>query len=150
MQWLKQRRKELDLTQLDLAERLGCSDDTIQKIEAGGRRPSRQVAQLLARCLEIPPEEWPAFVHRARAEGGGMTGARREIAVPPVSISSPSRNGSALPSAPLEAPQVEGSMNPYKGLRAFYEADAPDFFGRDALTLRLSARLSEETEMSRF
>ena len=66
MQRLKQRRKELDLTQLDLAERLGCSEDTVQKIEAGGRRPSRQVAQLLAQCLEIPREEWPAFVQFAR------------------------------------------------------------------------------------
>src|SRR5438477_3512687 len=138
MQWLKQRRKELDLTQLDLAERLGCSEDTVQKIEAGGRRPARQVAQLLAQCLEIPREEWPAFVHRARA------GA----ALPPVPISSPSGNGSALPSVSLESPEPAGLTNPYKGLRAFHEADAPDFFGRDALTQRLRERLSEETEMS--
>jgi hypothetical protein len=27
--------------------------------------------------------------------------------------------------------------NPYKGLRAFQETDAPDFFGREALTERL-------------
>ena len=33
--------------------------------------------------------------------------------------------------------------NPYKGLRAFQEADAPDFFGREALTERLLARLGE-------
>jgi len=31
--------------------------------------------------------------------------------------------------------------NPYKGLRAFQEADAPDFFGREALISRLLARL---------
>jgi WD40 repeat protein/serine/threonine protein kinase/DNA-binding XRE family transcriptional regulator len=40
--------------------------------------------------------------------------------------------------------------NPYKGLRPFSEADAPDFFGREALTLRLLERLAEETELSRF
>ena len=28
---------------------------------------------------------------------------------------------------------IEGIYNPYKGLRAFQEADADDFFGRDAL-----------------
>src|SRR4026209_1443184 len=67
--WLKQRRKELDLTQFDLVARLGCSEDTLQKIEAGARRPSRQIAQLLAECLEIPPEERPAFVRLARATG---------------------------------------------------------------------------------
>ena len=40
--------------------------------------------------------------------------------------------------------------NPYKGLRAFQAADAPDFFGRDALTERLLARLKEAGEANRF
>jgi WD40 repeat protein len=40
--------------------------------------------------------------------------------------------------------------NPYKGLRAFQEADAGDFFGRETLTRRLLARLSEAGELARF
>ena len=44
----ERRRKALDLTQEDLAERLGCSVWSIQKIEVGTRRPSRQIAELLA------------------------------------------------------------------------------------------------------
>jgi WD40 repeat protein len=40
--------------------------------------------------------------------------------------------------------------NPYKGLRAFQEADAADFFGREALIRRLLARLGEKTELARF
>jgi serine/threonine protein kinase/WD40 repeat protein len=40
--------------------------------------------------------------------------------------------------------------NPYKGLRAFLEADAADFFGREALTHRLLRRLEEVGESSRF
>lgn len=40
--------------------------------------------------------------------------------------------------------------NPYKGLRAFQEADAADFFGRDKLIERLLGRLTERHEMSRF
>jgi len=40
--------------------------------------------------------------------------------------------------------------NPFKGLRAFQEADAKDFFGRAALTERLLSRLSEIGETSRF
>jgi hypothetical protein len=35
-------------------------------------------------------------------------------------------------------------------LRAFQEADAPDFFGREALTARLRERLGEDTELARF
>jgi len=40
--------------------------------------------------------------------------------------------------------------NPYKGLRAFPEADAADFFGRENLVDRLVARLGEEGEGRRF
>jgi predicted ATPase/DNA-binding XRE family transcriptional regulator/Tfp pilus assembly protein PilF len=67
--WLKQRRKELDMTQFDLAECVGCSEGTIQKIEAGARKPSRQVAQLLAQCLGITSTDHQAFVSLARGQG---------------------------------------------------------------------------------
>src|SRR5262245_58608460 len=40
--------------------------------------------------------------------------------------------------------------NPYKGLRPFLEADAADFFGRDALVDRFVERLAEEGDRSRF
>ncbi|MGA7731976.1 MAG: tetratricopeptide repeat protein [Chloroflexia bacterium] len=67
-QWLKQRRKTLDLTQEDLAQRVDCSLSSIEKIESGERRPSRQVADLLAECLGIPPGERVAFARFARSE----------------------------------------------------------------------------------
>jgi predicted ATPase/transcriptional regulator with XRE-family HTH domain len=68
--WLSQRRRELDLTQGDLARRIGCSQSTIKKIEEGKRRPSKQIAELLAGHLDIPPSERAAFVLLARAEAG--------------------------------------------------------------------------------
>jgi WD40 repeat protein/class 3 adenylate cyclase len=43
---------------------------------------------------------------------------------------------------PATAGAVE-TRNPYKGLRAFGEGDAEDFFGREALTEHLVARLGE-------
>ena len=45
---------------------------------------------------------------------------------------------------------VAETANPYKGLRAFDEADAPDFFGREALTEQLLDRLSEKVPGARF
>ncbi len=51
--------------------------------------------------------------------------------------------------ASLEA-LLPTSINPFKGLRAFQEADAADFFGREKLVDTLLARLSETTEGSRF
>jgi hypothetical protein len=40
--------------------------------------------------------------------------------------------------------------NPYKGLRAFTEADSDDFFGRDTLVQELLARMAEQNDLSRF
>jgi predicted ATPase/transcriptional regulator with XRE-family HTH domain len=65
-QWLKQRRKALDLTQRDLAQRIGCALVTIQKIEEGERRPSKQIAALLADQLQIPPADRAEFLQMAR------------------------------------------------------------------------------------
>ncbi|HEX2620952.1 MAG TPA: protein kinase, partial [Phototrophicaceae bacterium] len=47
----------------------------------------------------------------------------------------------------LTLPEPE---NPYKGLRAFQQADAADFFGRESLTARLIDRLNENVPHSRF
>jgi predicted ATPase/DNA-binding XRE family transcriptional regulator len=66
--WIKRRRKALDLTQDDLAHLVGCSLETIRKIEGDARRPSRQIAALLAEHLELPPEEREDFIRCARAE----------------------------------------------------------------------------------
>lgn len=46
--------------------------------------------------------------------------------------------------------QLKDVQNPYKGLRAFQEADAADFFGRDALIERLLQRLTEDHPLARF
>src|SRR5262249_14975054 len=40
--------------------------------------------------------------------------------------------------------------NPFKGLRAFSEADAENFFGRETLVQQLLARLGEGGDLSRF
>ena len=66
--WLKRRRKALDLTQAALAQRVGCSVATIEKIESDERRPSRQIAGLLAQVLEIPPTDRETFLKVARGE----------------------------------------------------------------------------------
>lgn len=66
--WLKQRRRALDLTQQDLARRVGCSLETVVKIESGERRPSKQVAERLAVALGVPVDEHSAFMQYARAE----------------------------------------------------------------------------------
>ena len=50
---LKQHRAALDLTQQALAARVGCARITIQRIEQGTLRPSRQIAARLAVIFDL-------------------------------------------------------------------------------------------------
>src|SRR5689334_8015193 len=66
--WMGRRRKALDLTQAELAERVGCALGTIRKIETDQRRPSKQIAARLADQLRLAPDERTAFLKAARGE----------------------------------------------------------------------------------
>jgi WD40 repeat protein len=59
-----------------------------------------------------------------------------------------------LPLAPRQDTRVIVASlepeNPYKGLRAFEEADARDFFGREALVQRLVERIADPAGPNRF
>ena len=65
--YVRQRRREMDLTQEELARRVGCAAITIRKIEAEDARPSVQIAERLAMALAIPLDDRAEFVRRARA-----------------------------------------------------------------------------------
>ena len=67
-QWVKQRRTALSLTQADLGRLVSCSAVMIKKIEGNQRRPSVQVAKLLARYLKIAPKNYAAFLSLARPD----------------------------------------------------------------------------------
>lgn len=64
---LRQRRRDLDLTRNELAKRVGCSADTIKKLEEGERRPSKELAELLAHHLRIDASQRVDFIQLARA-----------------------------------------------------------------------------------
>jgi predicted ATPase/DNA-binding XRE family transcriptional regulator len=64
---IRSRRRALDMTQKDLAQKVGYSVITIRKVEANERRPSRQLAEALAQGLQVAPEERPTFVILARS-----------------------------------------------------------------------------------
>lgn len=64
--WLGARRKACDLTQAALAQRVGCSVIALQKIEAGARRPSLQMAERIAAALNLDPPTRAQFLAAAR------------------------------------------------------------------------------------
>src|SRR5574341_252489 len=67
-EWLRQQRNELKLTRREFAGRVGCSVSALRKIEDGERRPSIQIAGLIANCLDIPPAARVTFIKVARGE----------------------------------------------------------------------------------
>jgi predicted ATPase/DNA-binding XRE family transcriptional regulator len=64
--WVQVRRLALDMTREELARGVGCSVSALRKIEGDERRPSRQLAELLADCLRIPGDACEAFLQVAR------------------------------------------------------------------------------------
>lgn len=67
-EWLHQQRKHRRLTRGEFANRVGCSVAMLSKIEGDERRPSAQIAELIANALEIPLGERETFVRVARGE----------------------------------------------------------------------------------
>src|SRR6478735_8485284 len=68
---LRGHRKACDLTQAALARQAACALDTVKKIEAGTRRPSRELVAQFAQVLSLVGDERAAFLGAARAVPAG-------------------------------------------------------------------------------
>lgn len=67
-EWLREQRTARKLTREEFARRVGCSVAMLRKIEDDERRPSAQIAELIANVLEI--EDRDTFTKVARGEWG--------------------------------------------------------------------------------
>ena len=103
--WLKLRRLELDFTQKELANRVGCSPTTIQKIELDNRRPSKHLAKLMAKALKISEEDQGTFV----------TFARRGFESAPLSCMISTRFPSLMSSGDAIKHNIPGQLTPLLG-----------------------------------
>ncbi len=91
--WLREQRARRGWSRATLAQAAAASAVAIQKLEAGDRNPSREMALALARALEVGADQSEAFVAFARGMGG-----------PP-----------ALPGLPGRAPRLPASPNLFVG-----------------------------------
>lgn len=66
--WVQRRRRLLDLSAEGLAAQVGISVHMLRKVESDDRRPSREVAELLADALKIAPAEREQFLRLARRQ----------------------------------------------------------------------------------
>jgi len=79
---VRRRREALHLTRGVLAALVHCSEATIKKIERDERRPSPEVAALLAEHLHIPVGERDGFLLWARGAWDGQGGQARYPPLP--------------------------------------------------------------------
>jgi len=107
--WIRRRRRALDLTREALAGQVGCAVVTIRKIETDERRPSRQIAAHLAECLLIPAQERAAFLQAARAEL-----AVDRLTLPPLHTGTPPAGYTiaATESAPSQSATLHATIPP--------------------------------------
>ena len=64
--WLRHQRRALDLTQKALADKVGCAEITVRRMEADEYKPSNELALVLFEKLGIPEPERPQWVRFAR------------------------------------------------------------------------------------
>lgn len=94
---------------------------------APGEFPPGPAAEVIARATAADPAQRYPDVPSLAAAFAAALGRRPAVRLAPVAM-----------------------VNPYKGLRAFQEADRDDFFGRDPLVDDLVARLAEPGAGQRF
>jgi WD40 repeat protein/serine/threonine protein kinase/DNA-binding XRE family transcriptional regulator len=155
-QLVRQERRALDLTQEELARRVGCAAITIRKIEAGDLRPSQQIAERLALALAIPPKDRADFVRQARSvqPGGRPSEPTPTPQVMPEEIGLEDLSGRAIRGYTLGARIGAGSFGAvYRGVQPLVErevaikiilpqyANHPDFIRRFEAEAQLVARL---------
>ena len=152
--YVRQRRREMDLTQEELARRVGCAAITVRKIEAEDARPSVQIAERLAMALAIPLDDRAEFVRRARAIRPDV---EETLPTPPPSleeIGSEDLTGRAIRGYALSEKIGSGGMGAvYRAVQPIVErevaikiilpayANHPDFIRRFEAEAQLVARL---------
>ncbi len=120
------------LSNAEIAERLVLSAATVKwyvqqlygKLDVHSRRQAVDRAKQMNLDAHTP---MPAVLNRDRLESQTVVESTQGLVSPALHL-----------------------VTPYKGLRAFQEADAADFFGRAALTEQLLARLAESGDGARF
>jgi non-specific serine/threonine protein kinase len=145
--WVRQRRREQEWTQEALAAQVGCSPALIRKIEAGERRPSHQVAELLVERLAAAPDETETMLRLARQDVRGPEDAGAAPAAPepePVPAPPPSNLPTVLTPLLGRAPEVAAVRAYLTGPEVrLLTLTGPPGIGKTRLSLEVAADVGD-------
>jgi tetratricopeptide (TPR) repeat protein/transcriptional regulator with XRE-family HTH domain len=110
-EWVKQRRKVMDLTQAQLAQRAGCAVITLKKIEQNERRPSQQMAELLAEHLAVPQPERAHFLGMARGQFVATAPSSDALRIPPYLAALPHQSPPRFVARRRELAQLQAHLD---------------------------------------
>ncbi len=140
--WLREQRRARDLTQAELAERVGCTAVTIHKIERGERRPSRQMIERILDELEVPLESRADIVVAAReAATRGEAGAGRTGTIKLKSDALPSRLPQPVASIVGRDDDLAQIVRILQGASRLLTIVGPPGVGKSRLALEVAHRL---------
>lgn len=150
--WVRRQRLALDLTQAELARQVGCATVTISKIERDERRPSRQLAQLLAARLAISADQQREFLAAAL---GDLATDRLSLVNQPTWPHAPPANSRALSGLPIPLTPFVGRRQELQLLEQRLTDGAcrlltlvgPGGFGKTRLAVRLGEIACEYEEL---
>lgn len=94
--WVQSRRQAMNLTRAELAKEAGCAAVTIKKIERDERKPSRQMAEILAMHLAIPRMDRKKFMQMARSNYDEATGPAESLLRIPAFLQQDERSPDSL------------------------------------------------------
>lgn len=114
--FLKERRHALDLTQRELAERVGCTLSTIAKLENAERRPSKQLVELLAVALQLPRPDAARLAALARLRPQAVSSVARPT--------TPSGGPMVASTTPASRPMLVGRYHEWSALKQIWEQTA--------------------------
>lgn len=144
-EWLRQQRESRRLTREEFAERIGCSVSALRKFENGERRPSGQIAKLIANALDIPIEEQLTFARVARGE---LSADRLELTSKLISSSNVSAPKTNLPIPPTPLIGRQDEINELLALLDDPECRlltlaGPGGIGKTRLAIETATRVQE-------